>query len=97
MAGLAAFVYFWWVAGSAVVVDETNGVESAFITTRNGWEQPLRKLWSGYFYAIPQIGSGPRLLSTHSGRSDGTCFRQNPSPSERPHSHPLRSGASPRR
>ena len=52
---LALFVYFWGLAGSAVVVDETNGVESAYITTGNGWEQPLLQLWSGYFYAIPEL------------------------------------------
>lgn len=52
---LAAFVYVWWLAGSAVVVDETDGVESAFITTSNGREQPLHQLWSGYFYAIPRL------------------------------------------
>ena len=56
MVALATFVYFWWLAGSAVVVDETNGVESAYITTSSGGsEQPLHKLWSGYFYAIPQL------------------------------------------
>jgi hypothetical protein len=43
------------VAGSAVVVDETNGVESAFITTSNGSERPLHQLWTGYFYAIPEL------------------------------------------
>lgn len=53
--GLAAFVYVWWLAGSAVVLDETNGVERAFITTSSGSKQPLHKLWSGYFYAIPQL------------------------------------------
>ena len=52
---LAAFVYFWWLAGSAVVVDETDGVESAFITTSDGREQPLHQLWSGYFYAISRL------------------------------------------
>jgi hypothetical protein len=52
---LAAFVYFWWLAGSVVVVDETTGVESAFIAASNGREQPLHKLWRGYFYAIPQL------------------------------------------
>lgn len=41
-------------AGSAVVVDETDGVVSAVITTGSE-EQPLTRLWSGYFYAIPQM------------------------------------------
>lgn len=51
---LLAFGYLW-IAGSAVVVDETGGVESAFITTGDGREQPLYRLWTGYFYAIPQL------------------------------------------
>lgn len=51
---LLTFAYIW-VAGSAVVVDETDGVESAFITTNDGREQPLYRLWTGYFYAIPQL------------------------------------------
>jgi hypothetical protein len=51
---LLAFAYIW-LAGSAVVVDETGEVESAFITTGDGREQRLRHLWSGYFYAIPQL------------------------------------------
>jgi hypothetical protein len=42
-------------AGSAVVVDETGGVESAFIITGDGREQPLHRLSSGYFYAIPRL------------------------------------------
>jgi hypothetical protein len=42
-----------WLGGSAVVVDETDGVESAFIIGGNGTEQQLYELWSGYFYGIP--------------------------------------------
>jgi hypothetical protein len=42
-------------AGSAVVVDETGGVESAFIVTGDGREQRLHRLWAGYFYAIPKL------------------------------------------
>src|SRR4051794_15852450 len=51
-----AFVGFVYIqtAGSAVVVDETDGVVSAVVT--NGVsEQPLVRLWSGYFYAIPDL------------------------------------------
>lgn len=44
-----------WLAGSAVVVDETDGVESAFVITGDGREQQLHRLWSGYFYAIPRL------------------------------------------
>jgi len=42
-------------AGSAVVVDETEGVESAYVVTGGGEEQQLHRLWSGYFYAIPRL------------------------------------------
>jgi hypothetical protein len=59
---LAAFVAiallgwgYLWLAGSAVVVDETGGVESAYIVAGPGWEQPLHQLWNGYFYAIPRL------------------------------------------
>jgi hypothetical protein len=48
---LVAYVYLHF-AGSAVVADETGGVMSAAITSASG-EQPLVRLWSGYFYAIP--------------------------------------------
>jgi hypothetical protein len=51
-----AFVAYAYIqtAGSAVVVDETDGVVSAVVT--NGrLEQPLVRLWSGYFYAIPDL------------------------------------------
>lgn len=46
---------YLWIAGSAIVVDETDGVESAFVVTGDGREQELRQLWSGYFYAIPHL------------------------------------------
>ena len=46
---------FLWIAGSAVVVDDTRGVESAFVVNSVGGEQRLTRLWSGYLYAIPQI------------------------------------------
>ena len=51
---LLAFTYIW-IAGSAVVVDETGGVESAVIITGGPGEQRLRQLWPGYFYAIPEV------------------------------------------
>lgn len=41
-------------AGSAVVKDETGGVVSAVVTNDQS-EQPIRRLWSGYFYAIPHL------------------------------------------
>jgi hypothetical protein len=46
-------VYLWY-AGSAVVIDETGHVESAVVTDGRS-EQPLRHLWNGYFFAIPEI------------------------------------------
>jgi hypothetical protein len=54
------------IAGSAVVVDETGGVESAFVVTGNGREQQLSQLWSGYFYAIPRL-EGSIQVRCHDG------------------------------
>ena len=50
--GGAAFLQ---IAGSAVVVDETDGVASAFVVTSDGREQRLTQIWPGYYYAIPQL------------------------------------------
>ena len=44
-----------WLAGSAVVIDETGGVTSAVVTDTSGTEQPLYRLWNGYFYVIPNL------------------------------------------
>lgn len=46
---------FFWLAGSAIVVDETGGVESAVITNSGGTEQKLTRWWNGYFYTIPEM------------------------------------------
>jgi len=46
---------YLWLAGSAVVIDETGGVESTFVTTSDGREQPLYRVWSGVFYTIPRL------------------------------------------
>jgi hypothetical protein len=46
---------FLWLSGSAVVVDETDGVLSAVITNGHSSEQRLHRLWHGYFYAIPNL------------------------------------------
>lgn len=46
---------YLWIAGWAVVVDETGEVESAAVVTSDGREQSLRRLWSGYFYTIPEM------------------------------------------
>ena len=57
---------YLWIAGSAVVVDETGEVESAFVVTSDGREQKLAQLWSGFFYAIPQI-EGTIRVRCHDG------------------------------
>ena len=46
---------YLWLAGSAVVIDETGGVESTFVTTSDGRKQPLYRVWSGVFYTIPRL------------------------------------------
>ena len=46
---------FFWFSGSAIVVDETRGVETAVITNGGGAEQKLYRLWSGFFFTIPQL------------------------------------------
>ena len=46
---------FVWTAGSAVVIDETGGVETAVVTNGGGADQKLHQLLKGYFYAMPQL------------------------------------------
>lgn len=46
---------YLWMAGSAVVLDETGAVESAYVVTRDGREQRLGRMWSGHFDAIPRL------------------------------------------
>ena len=46
---------YLWLSGSAIVVDETGGVQSAVVTNGYHPDQPLYKLWGGKFYAIPDI------------------------------------------
>jgi hypothetical protein len=50
---LLAYAYVT-LLGSAIVIDETGGVESA-VVTNDEREQPLRELWSGYFFAFPEL------------------------------------------
>ena len=57
---------YLWIAGSAVVVDETGGVERAFVVTGDGREQQLSQLWGGYFYAIPRL-EGTIQVRCHDG------------------------------
>jgi FlaG/FlaF family flagellin (archaellin) len=50
---LSAWAYVW-LAGSVIVVDETQGVQTVVLTTNGGPDQNLYKIWSGFFFAIPQ-------------------------------------------
>lgn len=52
---------YLWLAGSAIVVDETGGVEDALVVTSGGSEQQLSELWSGYYYAIPRLEGTVRV------------------------------------
>jgi hypothetical protein len=58
------------VAGSAVVIDETGSVVSAVVTNGES-EQPLRRLWSGYFYAIPEIEGTIEVRCRNGARKQG--------------------------
>jgi hypothetical protein len=53
--GLVLAIAACWIAGSAVVIDETQSVKSAVVTNDGGTEQKLYQLWSGYFYAVPDM------------------------------------------
>jgi hypothetical protein len=46
---------YFHIAGSAIVIDETGGVESAVVKGGGGTEQKIYRLWDGYFYAIPRV------------------------------------------
>ena len=67
-ATLALTVAFFWIAGSAVVVDQTGGVQTAVVINSGGTEQKLRRLWSGYFYAIPRVEGTIEVRCTNGGR-----------------------------
>lgn len=64
---------YLWIAGSAVVVDETGRVESAFVVTGDGREQQLNRLRSGYFYAIPQL-EGTIRVRCHDGSTKAAGY-----------------------
>ena len=69
IAGLAILLFgitYLWVVGSAVAIDETGEVQTAFVITSDGRRQPLSQLWSGYFYAIPQL-EGTLQVRCHNG------------------------------
>jgi hypothetical protein len=56
--------------GSALVVDESGAVERAFITTTDGRKQRLYRLWSGYFFAIPQQAGGIEVQCRDGSRKE---------------------------
>ena len=60
-----------WLGGSAVVVDETDGVESVFIIDGYGREQALHELWSGYFYGIPDGDGAIEVRCRDGSRKSG--------------------------
>ena len=59
---------YFWIAGSAVVIDDTRGVQSAVVTNNGGSEQKLYRLWSGYFYAIPSVEGVIEVRCTNGAR-----------------------------
>jgi hypothetical protein len=52
---IPTLLVFLWLAGSAVVVDQTGGVTAAVVVDGGGTEQPLHRLWRGHFFAIPDM------------------------------------------
>jgi len=67
-AALAIAVGYLSLAGSAVVIDETASVSSAVVTNNGGSEQPLRRLWGGYFFAIPELEGTIEIRCRNGGR-----------------------------
>jgi hypothetical protein len=65
---VAFAVLYLLFAGSAVVVDETGDVESAAIVSGSS-RQPLTRLWSGYFYAIPKLEGAIEVRCRSGSRS----------------------------
>jgi hypothetical protein len=49
-----ALIIYLWMAGSAVVIDETGDVVSVVITNDRD-QQPLLRIGKGRFYAIPHL------------------------------------------
>ncbi len=52
---LVSASFFFWISGSVIVIDETQGVQSVVVTNNRGTEQKLYELWGGFFYTIPQM------------------------------------------
>ncbi len=65
---LLFLIEFLWLAGSAIVIDETGGVESAVITNCGGTEQKLTRWSNGYFYAIPKMEGTIEVRCTNGKR-----------------------------
>ncbi|TCK31496.1 hypothetical protein EV667_1606 [Ancylobacter aquaticus] len=58
LTGATLFLLVWaflWISGWVIVIDETDGVETAVITNSTGAEQKLFRLWRGLFYTIPKM------------------------------------------
>ena len=60
---------YLWSAGSAVVIDETGGVERAVVTTSDGSTQTLHRVWSGVFYTIPRLEGAIEICCTNGLRT----------------------------
>ncbi|MEO5773923.1 MAG: hypothetical protein ABIQ32_07385 [Sphingomicrobium sp.] len=50
---IAGVTGYLWLAGSAVVIDDTGEVASAVIKSSGTPNKRLHRLWRGYFYATP--------------------------------------------
>jgi len=66
---LAATAVFFWVAGSAIVIDQTGGVDTAVVTNSSGAEQRLHRLWNGYFYGMPRVEGTIEVRCTNGARA----------------------------
>jgi len=52
---LVALLASIWVSGSVVVLDETAGVQQAWLTNQSGFEQRLTGPWGDRFFGIPKL------------------------------------------
>lgn len=52
---LATLLAGAWLQGSVVVLDETAGVDQAWLTNGSGAEQRLSGPWGGRFFGIPSV------------------------------------------
>ena len=52
---LLALVAGAWMSGSVLVLDETAGVDQAWLTNGTGAKQRLNGPWAGRFFGIPSV------------------------------------------